>query len=74
MQKINISVSGNSIIGDKSIKFEVNNGECGEEPKSSDCDTDRERYLKEWLHIQLNILQPRKVEKRNGISLIFLEK
>ena len=38
-----ISVSGNSIIGDKSIKFEVNNGECGEEPKSSDCDTDRER-------------------------------
>ena len=31
-----ISVSGNSIIGDKSIKFEVNNGECGEEPKSSD--------------------------------------
>ena len=38
-----ISVSGNSIIGDKSIKFEVNNGECGEESKSSDCDTDRER-------------------------------
>ena len=38
-----ISVSDISIIGDKSIMFEVNNGECGEGPKSSDCDTDRER-------------------------------
>ena len=38
-----ISVSDFSIIGEKSIRFEVNHGECGQEPKHSDCETDRER-------------------------------
>ena len=38
-----ISVSDFSIIGDNSIRFEVNHGECGQEPKHSDCETDRER-------------------------------
>jgi hypothetical protein len=38
-----VSVSDFSIIGKTSIRFESNNGECGQEPKHSDCDTDRER-------------------------------
>ena len=38
-----VSVSDFSIIGKTSIRFESNHGECGEEPKHSDCDTDRER-------------------------------
>jgi hypothetical protein len=38
-----VSLSDKSIIGDKSFRFEVNHGECGQEPKWSDCDTDRER-------------------------------
>ena len=38
-----VSVSDFSIIGKTSIRFESNHGECGEEPKWSDCDTDRER-------------------------------
>ena len=38
-----VSVSDFSIIGDKSIRFESNDGECGQEPKHSDCETDRER-------------------------------
>jgi len=38
-----VSVSDFSIIGDKSIRFETNDGECGQEPKHSDCETDRER-------------------------------
>ena len=38
-----VSVSDFSIIGDKSIRFESNNGECGKEPKWNDCTNDRER-------------------------------
>jgi len=40
-----VSVSDFSIIGKTSIRFEVNHGECGKDPKKkhSDCDTDRER-------------------------------
>jgi hypothetical protein len=38
-----VSVSDFSIIGKTSIRFESNNGECGQEPNHSDCDTDRER-------------------------------
>ena len=38
-----VSVSDFSIIGEKSIRFELNDGECGYEPKWSDCENDRER-------------------------------
>ena len=38
-----ISISDFSIIGKKSIRFESNNGECGQEPGFSDCKTNRER-------------------------------
>ena len=38
-----VSVSNFSIIGNKSIRFESNNGECWQEPKWSDCENDRER-------------------------------
>ena len=38
-----VSVSDFSIIGDKSIRFESNDGECGKEPKWNDCTNDRER-------------------------------
>ncbi len=33
-----VSVSDFSIIGEKSIRFELNDGECGYEPKWSDCE------------------------------------
>ncbi|MDC1290133.1 polysaccharide lyase [Candidatus Thioglobus sp.] len=43
-QAINpVSVSDFSIIGKTSIRFESNDGECGQEPNWSDCDNDRER-------------------------------
>ena len=38
-----VSVSDFSIVGEKSIRFELNDGECGYEPKWSDCENDRER-------------------------------
>lgn len=38
-----VSLSDKSIIGDKSFRFEVNHGECGQEPKWSDCENERER-------------------------------
>ena len=38
-----ISISDFSIIGEKSIRFESNHGECGQEPIWSDCENDRER-------------------------------
>ena len=38
-----VSVSDFSIIGDTSIRFESNDGECGQEPKWNDCPNDRER-------------------------------
>lgn len=38
-----ITVSDFSILGETSIKFELNEGECGEEPKWSDCENNRER-------------------------------
>ncbi len=38
-----VSVSDFSIIGKTSIRFESNDGECGQVPNHSDCDTDRER-------------------------------
>ena len=38
-----VSLSDKSIFGDKSFRFEVNHGECGEEPKWSDCENERER-------------------------------
>ena len=38
-----VSVSDFSIVGNKSIMFELNNGECGFEKKFSDCENDRER-------------------------------
>ncbi len=38
-----VSVSDFSIIGDKSIRFESNDGECWKEPKWNDCTNDRER-------------------------------
>ena len=38
-----VSVSNFSIVGEKSIRFELNDGECGYEPKWSDCENDRER-------------------------------
>ena len=38
-----ISLSDKSIVGDKSFRFEVNHGECGQEPKWNDCKNERER-------------------------------
>ena len=38
-----VSVSAFSILGEKSIRFESNDGECGKEPKWNDCTNDRER-------------------------------
>ena len=38
-----VSVSDFSIVGEKSIRFESNDGECGKEPKWNDCTNDRER-------------------------------
>lgn len=38
-----VSISEKSIIGGKSFRFEVNHGECGQEPKWSDCENERER-------------------------------
>jgi len=38
-----VSLSDNSIVGEKSFRFEVNHGECGQEPNHSDCETERER-------------------------------
>ena len=38
-----VSLSDNSIVGNKSFRFEVNHGECGQEPKWSDCKNERER-------------------------------
>lgn len=38
-----ITVSNFAAFGDTSIRFELNHGECGEEPKWSDCDNSRER-------------------------------
>ncbi len=38
-----VSLSDKSIVGDKSFRFEVNHGECGQEPKWSDCENERER-------------------------------
>ena len=46
-----VSISDFSIIGEKSIRFELNDGECGYEPKWSDCKNDRERtelYYKKY--------------------------
>ena len=46
-----VSISDFSIVGEKSIKFELNDGECGYEPKWSDCKNDRERtelYYKKY--------------------------
>ena len=38
-----VSLSDKSIVGKKSFRFEVNHGECGQEPKFSDCENERER-------------------------------
>ena len=38
-----VSVSDFSIIGKTSIRFESNDGECGQEPRWNDCPNDRER-------------------------------
>ena len=38
-----VSLSDNSIVGNKSFRFEVNHGECGQELKWSDCKNERER-------------------------------
>ena len=38
-----VSVSDFSILGNNSIRFESNNGECWQEPVWSDCKNDRER-------------------------------
>ena len=38
-----VSVSDFSIIGKTSIRFESNDGECGQEPNWNDCNNDRER-------------------------------
>ena len=38
-----VSLSDNSIVGEKSFRFEVNHGECGQVPDHSDCETERER-------------------------------
>ena len=38
-----VTLSDKSIVGDKSFRFELNNGDCGYEPKWSDCDNERER-------------------------------
>ena len=46
-----VSISDFSIVGEKSIMFELNDGECGYEPKYSDCKNDRERtelYYKKY--------------------------
>ena len=51
-----VSLSNKSIFGDKSFRFEVNHGECGEEPKWSDCKNERERseLYYEWKDGQFN--------------------
>ena len=38
-----ISINDFSIVGDSSLRFESNHGECGQEPIWSDCENDRER-------------------------------
>ena len=38
-----ISINDFSIVGDNSLRFESNHGECGQEPIWSDCENDRER-------------------------------
>lgn len=38
-----VTLSDKSIVGDKSFRFELNNGDCGYEPNWSDCDNERER-------------------------------
>ena len=38
-----ISLSNKSIVGDKSFRFEVNHGECGQDTNHSDCKSERER-------------------------------
>ena len=38
-----VSLSDKSIVGKKSFRFEVNHGECGQEPNWSDCENERER-------------------------------
>lgn len=38
-----ITLSDHSIVGEKSFRFELNHGDCGQEPGWSDCDNNRER-------------------------------
>ena len=59
-----VSVSNFSIIGNKSIRFESNNGECWQEPKWSDCENDRERTE---LYYKKNL-----GKKIDGIGFIFI--
>jgi len=51
-----ISLSNKSIVGDKSFRFEVNHGECGQDSNHSDCKSERERVEIEykWLSNQLS--------------------
>jgi len=46
-----ISISDFSIIGNKSLRFELNHGECGENSKYSDCENDRERVEMEYASV-----------------------
>ena len=59
-----ISISDFSIIGEKSIRFESNHGECGQEPIWSDCETDRER-------VEL-VFKKKTGKKKLGIDFIFI--
>ena len=43
--------------GKKSFRFEVNHGECGQEPKFSDCENERERSELYYSFIALNYTQ-----------------
>ena len=44
-----VSVSDFSIFGKTSIRFESNDGECGQEPKWNDCPTDRKITYGNWI-------------------------
>jgi hypothetical protein len=59
-----VSVSDFSIIGKTSIRFESNHGECGEEPKHSDC---------EMIEKEQNFIIKKNLRKKKyGIDFIFI--
>lgn len=65
-----VSLSNLSIIGEKSFRFEVNHGECGQNNITSDCETERERV--ELYYTWKNKDDFEKWKKKNGIGFMSL--